>query len=77
VARNEYENRADGRVKKREQREERSEPSHNVVENGKQPQMLFVFVHSLKGCSVSCSSSCSPANFESEDHAQEQEHEHE
>ena len=44
VARNEYENRADRRVKKREEREERGEPGHDVVEYREQPQMFFILV---------------------------------
>jgi hypothetical protein len=47
VARNEYENRADRCVKKRKEREERSETSHDVVEYRKQPQMFFILVHLL------------------------------
>ena len=47
MARNEYENRTDRRVKKREEGEERSEPSYDVVKNRQQPQVFFILVHSL------------------------------
>ena len=45
MARNEYENRTDRRVKKREEGEERSEPSYDVVKNRQQPQVFCVVIH--------------------------------
>ena len=47
VVRNEYENRADRRVKKREELKERREPSYDVVENRQQPQVFLILIHSL------------------------------
>jgi hypothetical protein len=73
VTRDEYENRTDRRVKKREEGEERSEPGYDVVENRKQSQVFFILVHLPEGYSVSCSSSCSSGSWDSK----EQEHEHE
>ena len=47
MVRNEYENRADRRVKKREELKERREPSYDVVENRQQPQVFLILIHSL------------------------------